>query len=138
MPQYTFLCPKHKSFEIFRTFSEYQEKEKCPSCKHLCSRNYQADQVNANIVVGDSDLKTIGHLANRNRDSLSNQAKMDLFIKHHEPNLKGCPEMGIPDKNPEKEFKKFEKRAERKAKDRQIKQKLKEQFKSNKTPKKKD
>ena len=87
MPNYSYFCEKcNLSIEKFFYISEYQEKIKCDTCKKYCERDYQLDvcSQSASVKKADSELKTIGDLANRNRDRMSNDQKNELDRKHNE------------------------------------------------------
>ncbi len=87
MPTYTYYCKQcNKSFELFSTIRDYKETEDCPSCKEICVRAYEEDMLTLSNSVkkSDSELKTIGDLANRNRDRLSADEKIALKNKHNE------------------------------------------------------
>jgi predicted nucleic acid-binding Zn ribbon protein len=86
MPEYTYFCEKcKKKFSIICSISNYQEEYKCEKCGVKCNRSYQDDILtcNTSIKKSDSELKTIGDLANRNRDKLSDDQKMSLYQKHN-------------------------------------------------------
>lgn len=90
-------------FEIFAHIGQYDKlvtKKKiiCPHCKsNQVTRDYTVDCSNISGCVkkGDSELKTIGDLANRNSDRMSDDHKRDLYIKHNsykeEPSPKELP-----------------------------------------------
>ena len=88
MPTYTYLCDKCcKKFELFWLIKDYQEHPKCEFCSSKKTNRYYQDDVAS--VMGcvkksDSELKTVGDLANRNRDKMSEDQKKELFIKHNE------------------------------------------------------
>jgi len=88
MPEYTFVCEKcdHKFTEIL-SFAQYDAKTiKCTLCKSKkVNRSYQDDctTIMASIKKSDSELKTVGDLADRNRDRMSDDRKEDLFRKHN-------------------------------------------------------
>lgn len=88
MPSYTFICRScsHK-FEAFLNFSQYDTYvPKCESCgKTTVDRSYSDDltTISGGVIKGDSDL-TLGDLANRNRDRMSNDHKEHLYHKHNE------------------------------------------------------
>ena len=88
MPNYTYHCDKcNITFELFFTIRDYIESPKCPSCKkNKTCRSYKDDMqtISTSIKKLDSELKTIGDLANRNRDKLSDDEKQHLFNKHNE------------------------------------------------------
>ena len=84
MPTYTYFCDKcDKSFSVFATIGEYQEQEYCIGCNALCSRNYEDMlTLNSSVKKSDSELKTLGDLANRNRDRMSEDQRKTLDQKH--------------------------------------------------------
>lgn len=87
MPDYTYYCNTcDNAFELFFYIKDYKEKVRCPECKTVCKRDYQEDMLslNASVKKSDSELKTLGDLANRNRDRLSNDEKNALDHKHNE------------------------------------------------------
>lgn len=87
MPTYTFVCEDCKTkFELFYTIKEYKEKPLCVNCKSKnTSRSYQDDLSGmvGSVIKADSELKTIGDIANRNRDKLSKDQKDHLYSKHN-------------------------------------------------------
>lgn len=88
MPNYTFFCKKcNKKFELFFSIKDYKEKPKCEFCKSFSTeRSYEDDlhTISSSVRKSDNELKTLGDLANRNRDRLSNDEKQLLEIKHNE------------------------------------------------------
>jgi hypothetical protein len=58
----------------------------CTVChSETTARYYQKDIITQNMSVKktDSELKTIGDLANRNRDRMSDSQKQELYQKHN-------------------------------------------------------
>ncbi len=89
MPSYTFICYKcDKKFEILSSIREYTDKQNCPICNSQTnvSRCYIEDAatLNASVKKSDDELKTVGDLANRNRDRMSDTQKEELYEKHNE------------------------------------------------------
>jgi putative FmdB family regulatory protein len=88
MPTYSYLCEKcNASFELFFYIANYIEKPKCLKCNsNKTHRNYIDDVMTQSTSVRklDSELKTLGDLANRNRDKLSSDEKAALEHKHNE------------------------------------------------------
>lgn len=89
MPSYTFCCSKcNIKFELFYSIKDYVEKPKCVECgsSKSTSRSYEDDlhTISSSVKKSDSELKTLGDLANRNRDKLSDDQKQQLEIKHNE------------------------------------------------------
>lgn len=87
MPTYTYECLKcASSFELFFHIKEYQEKPQCVNCGSAKThRSYINDVLTQSMSVkkSDSELKTIGDLAKRNTDKLSNDEKISLYNKHN-------------------------------------------------------
>jgi len=89
MPTYSFFCEKCKlHFEMFFSISKYEEKPVCEKCQSntFTARDYKTDLCSllGSVVKSDSELKTIGDLANRNRDRFSQDKKSSLYSKHNE------------------------------------------------------
>jgi len=87
MPTYTYICNDCScKFELFFYIKDYQPKPKCIKClgKHT-ERSYTDDLsgLSASVKKSDNELKTIGDLANRNRDKLSEDHKQELYNKHN-------------------------------------------------------
>lgn len=86
MPTYTFLCEHcRKKVEIFYSIKDYNEHTKCNTCHTIMTRSYQDDlsDITGSVIKNDSELKTLGDLANRNRDRMSNEQKDNLYTKHN-------------------------------------------------------
>lgn len=87
MPTYSYHCEKCKSnFELFFYIKDYIEQPKCICCNsNKTHREYVADVLTQNTSVkkSDSELKTIGDLANRNRDKMTDDQKIALYEKHN-------------------------------------------------------
>jgi putative FmdB family regulatory protein len=93
MPTYSFKCFEEDggcghSFEIVMGIKDYEDKQKCPICKKIkcVHRDYESDPINAQVILGDSEIKTVGHLAGRNRDKMSDEEK-DLLKKKNTTHL---------------------------------------------------
>lgn len=99
MPTYSYLCEQcDHHFELFFYIKDYQEHPKCEKCSSLETIRRYTDDVStqsASVRKSDSELKTVGDLANRNRDRLSDDEKAYLNKKHNEyketENLKPLP-----------------------------------------------
>jgi putative FmdB family regulatory protein len=99
MPTYSYLCNSCKAdFELFFYIKDYTEHPTCPVCKKKTTdRNYSIDMLtlNSSVKKSDTELKTIGDLANRNRDRMTEDEKNALYIKHNsykeEPSEKPLP-----------------------------------------------
>lgn len=86
MPTYTFFCPKcQQAFELFMSYSDYTDNQKCSKCKSKAHRSYQDDLSNLNgfVKLSDSEIKTLGHLAHRNSEKMSEDQKAALHHKHN-------------------------------------------------------
>lgn len=88
MPTYSYHCDKcKKDFELFFYIKDYIENPKCKYCnnKDKTHRLYNKDILtqSASVKKTDSELKTIGDLANRNRDRMSEDQKASLYKKHN-------------------------------------------------------
>jgi putative FmdB family regulatory protein len=87
MPTYSYDCEACScEFELFFYIKDYQEHPKCPNCKslktyRLCAKD--ALTQNTSVKKSDSELKTLGDLANRNRDKMSEDEKIALHNKHN-------------------------------------------------------
>ena len=88
MPTYSYVCNKcSNNFELFSSIREYNEHPLCPNCQSsLTERHYINDFATLGMSVkkADSELKTIGDLANRNRDRMSEDEKAALHKKHND------------------------------------------------------
>jgi putative FmdB family regulatory protein len=100
MPTYTYYCEKcQSSFDLFANISDYKDKVKCPSCKVICSRDYQEDMLtlNSSVRKSDSELKTLGDLAQRNTERFSDDYKAELQRKHYDYRGKEDTNTVLPD-----------------------------------------
>lgn len=87
MPTYSFICNScKKDFEIFFYIKDYKENAGCKYCKSTNTiRNYIKDvsTQSSSVKKSDSELKTLGDLAKRNSDRMSNDHKTYLYNKHN-------------------------------------------------------
>ena len=87
MPTYSYICENcDNNFELFFSIKDYNANPLCVICNsHKTSRHYQKDIISQNMSIKktDSELKTIGDLANRNRDRMSDSQKQELHKKHN-------------------------------------------------------
>lgn len=86
MPEYTYECSSCGSkFSIICSISKYKEHPKCDCGSKKTVRCYVDDclSINGSVKKSDSELKTIGDLANRNRDRMSEDHKNHLYQKHN-------------------------------------------------------
>lgn len=87
MPNYTYQCNNCiKKFELFSSISAYKPDPKCPHCQsNKTERSYEDDliTISGSVKKSDNELKTVGDLANRNRDRMSNDEKNHLYKQHN-------------------------------------------------------
>ena len=87
MPTYSYSCNKcKKEFELFFYIKDYIEQPKCAFCHSSKTERLIAKDamtLNSSVKKSDSELKTIGDLANRNRDRMSEDEKVALQKKHN-------------------------------------------------------
>lgn len=88
MPTYSYICNSCNSlFELFFTIKNYKPTPKCARCDSpdTC-RNYSIDflTISNSVKKADSELRTIGDLAKRNSDRMSDDEKTSLYMKHNE------------------------------------------------------
>ncbi len=87
MPTYSYLCEKCScEFEVFFHIKDYQPSPRCTMCKSKNThRMYTKDVLSqsASVKKSDSELKTLGDLAMRNSERLSDDEKLHLHQKHN-------------------------------------------------------
>lgn len=87
MPTYSYVCNKCQfEFEMFFYIKDYQVNPKCCKCSSLkTQRLYTKDALTqmSSVKKSDTELKTLGDLANRNRDKMSEDEKNSLQYKHN-------------------------------------------------------
>lgn len=86
MPEYTYKCSKCESkFSVICNIVSYQDHPKCECGSTQTDRCYVEDclTINGNVRKSDSELKTIGDLALRNTERMSEDQKSDLYHKHN-------------------------------------------------------
>lgn len=87
MPTYSYSCNKcYNDFELFFYIKDYREKPKCIHCGSQSTQRLitkDAATLNTSVKKSDSELKTLGDLANRNRDKMSDDQKQHLYNKHN-------------------------------------------------------
>lgn len=87
MPTYSYHCEKcEHNFELFFYIKDYIEHPCCAMCNSDNTiRRYTDDVVtqSASVRKSDTELKTIGDLAKRNSDRLSEDEKIHLYQKHN-------------------------------------------------------
>lgn len=88
MPTYSYQCSKCKeSFELFFYIKDYIETPPCIKCKSKCTHRLYINDVlsqSSSVKKSDNELKTLGDLANRNRDRMSDDQKNELYKKHND------------------------------------------------------
>lgn len=88
MPNYSYACDKcSKTFELFFYIRDYVEHPKCIYCNHnKTNRCFTLDvsTLSTSVKKSDSELRTLGDLANRNRDKMSEDQRNELYHKHNE------------------------------------------------------
>ena len=88
MPTYSYTCDKcNTDFELFFYIKDYQEQPKCVNCNSAKTHRLYINDIStqiASVKKSDTELKTIGDLANRNRDRLSEDEKAHLYKKHND------------------------------------------------------
>lgn len=88
MPTYSYICSScEEQFELFFSIRDYKENPKCLHCgSKKTSRDYISDAktINSSVKKSDTELSTVGDLANRNRDRMSSDQKIELTQKHNE------------------------------------------------------
>jgi putative FmdB family regulatory protein len=89
MPTYSYYCDKcNKDFELFFYIKDYKSQPKCEYClsSKETYRLYTRDILSqaASVKKSDNELKTIGDLANRNRDKMSEDEKNYMYQKHND------------------------------------------------------
>lgn len=87
MPTYSYYCNScKKAFELFNYIKDYQESPKCTeceSCETIRLFTMDVETQFASVKKSNSELKTIGDLAKRNADKMSEDQKQDLYQKHN-------------------------------------------------------
>ena len=89
MPLYSYICNNCSSlFEMVYSYSEYDESKnhtKCPACgSKKVERNVDdMKTLSSSVKKSDGELKTIGDLARRNTDRMSEDQKEVLNQKHN-------------------------------------------------------
>lgn len=86
MPEYSYRCEIcQTTFSIVCSMREYNENHLCDKCGSNCYRDYIEDlsTLNTAVKLGDSELKTLGHLAQRNTEKMSEDQRNELYRKHN-------------------------------------------------------
>lgn len=85
MPEYSYECESCGSrFSLFSSIGSYKEHPKC-ECGKNANRLYIEDclTINGSVKKGDGELKTLGDLAMRNTERMSDDQKAALHAKHN-------------------------------------------------------
>lgn len=87
MPTYSYFCKKCQSdFELFFHIKDYHANPKCINCNDIDTERRIINDVltqSTSVKKSDSELKTIGDLAMRNTERMSNDEKTSLYMKHN-------------------------------------------------------
>jgi putative FmdB family regulatory protein len=87
MPTYSYLCTDcNLKFELFFYMNDYNPNPVCEKCQSLNTKRRFTDDaktINGSVRKADSELTTIGDIANRNRDKLSADEKHHLDLQHN-------------------------------------------------------
>lgn len=86
MPTYSYLCSHcNNEFELYFNIKDYVSTPECYKCNKKADRQYMKDvaTLNASVKKSDNELKTIGDLAKRNSDRMSDDEKQHLYTKHN-------------------------------------------------------
>lgn len=87
MPTYSYNCENcNISFELFYFIKDYNSQPHCPNCNtNKTHRLYREDVLTQSCSVkkSDSELKTLGDLAMRNTERMSQDEKEHLYAKHN-------------------------------------------------------
>lgn len=77
MPIYTYICARcNEAFEVFKHRNLAENPEVCPKCNCEATRDWAADSVYVKMPV-----QTLGALADKNDDKLSQQEKDHILNK---------------------------------------------------------
>jgi len=85
MPEYSYECDSCGSkFSLISSISSYKAHPKC-ECGQKANRSYREDclTINGSVKKGDGELKTLGDLAMRNTERMSEDQKAELHAKHN-------------------------------------------------------
>ena len=98
MPEYSYKCQKcNLCFSVVSSIKDYQEHPVCQCGSKNTEREYVQDclSINGSVRKADSELKTIGDLAWRNTERMSDDQKQYLHEKNNaykeKPSTKTLP-----------------------------------------------
>lgn len=87
MPEYTYICNDCSTkFSIVCAIREYKESLPCIKCKSKYTvRSYEDDlkSISGSVRLAVSELNTVGHLAHRNTETMSDDQRNELYRKHN-------------------------------------------------------
>jgi hypothetical protein len=86
MPEYTYECSKCDSvFSVICSISEYKDHPKCTCGSKETNRCYISDclTINSRVRLGDDEIKTLGDLAKRNTERMSDDEKRHIYKKNN-------------------------------------------------------
>lgn len=87
MPTYSYLCNDcNSSFELFFYIKDYVEKPSCCYCSSNSTSRLITNDVltqSCSVKKSDTELKTLGDLAQRNSERMSDDQKISLYNKHN-------------------------------------------------------
>ena len=88
MPTYTYFCDKCSlDFELFFYIKDYTDNPKCCECGGYETHRHYIKDVStqfSSVRKSDTELKTLGDLAKRNSDRMSDDEKTHLYKKHND------------------------------------------------------
>lgn len=86
MPEYTYKCEEcNSTFAVVCSISEYKDHPKCCCGSKKTTRKYAEDclTINGSVRLGDNELKTLGDLAKRNTERMSDDEKQAIWAKNN-------------------------------------------------------
>jgi hypothetical protein len=99
MPEYTYICNDcSEKFVLISSIREYSEEAQCIKCGcEFAIRSYEDDLkgITSSIKLSKSEIKTLGHLAHRNSETMSEDQKNELYRKHNSYK-ENTPEKPLP------------------------------------------
>ena len=77
MPIYSYICQCSFCFEVLKSRDKAGEPEVCPQCSSIADRDWQRD----NVYMKEPP-KTLGSLADKNADKLSQDKKDEIISRN--------------------------------------------------------